>query len=181
MKYEQRTPQLRLKLEGWRSRFVLVLIAAGFALLAGRAFYLQGMDTGFLQAKGEARYARVVEMPASRGPVKDRNGKPLAISTPVESIWVSPEDVEADAAQLRSLGGAISAAATFAALNELFFRVPALGRYLQLVSALLLALILLFYPGGLAALPATVRRLRALVRSPAVEPADQNDLFSPSA
>jgi hypothetical protein len=64
MKYEQRTPQLRLKLEGWRSRFVLMLAMAGFAVLAGRAFFLQGMDTGFLQAKGEARYGRVVEMPS---------------------------------------------------------------------------------------------------------------------
>lgn len=103
MKYEERTPQLRLKLEGWRSRFVLVLVLGGFATLAGRAFYLQGMQTGFLQAKGEARYGRVIEMPASRGPVTDRNGQPLAISTPVESIWTSPEDVEMDAAQVRSL------------------------------------------------------------------------------
>src|SRR5688572_48090 len=40
MKLEKRAPHLRLKLEGWRSRFVLVLVAAGFAALAGRAFYL---------------------------------------------------------------------------------------------------------------------------------------------
>ena len=107
MKYEQRTPQLRLKLEGWRSRFVLVLAMAGFAVLAGRAFYLQGMDTSFLQAKGEARYGRVIEMPASRGMVRDRNGKPLAISTPVESIWVAPDDWEADATQLAVLARAL--------------------------------------------------------------------------
>ena len=94
MKYEKRTPQLRLKLEGWRSRFLLVLVIGAFAVLLGRAFYLQGMNNGFLQAKGEARYGRVIELPASRGPVKDRNGEPLAISTPVESIWVSPEDLE---------------------------------------------------------------------------------------
>ncbi|MFL6239674.1 MAG: ABC transporter permease subunit [Actinomycetes bacterium] len=59
---------------------------------------------------------------------------------------------------LRSLGGAIGAAVVFAALNELVFRVPSVGRYLQLVSALLLAAILLFYPGGLAAVPQDVRR-----------------------
>jgi ABC-type branched-subunit amino acid transport system ATPase component/ABC-type branched-subunit amino acid transport system permease subunit len=59
---------------------------------------------------------------------------------------------------LRSLNGAIASAAVFAGLNELVFRVPSLGRYFQLVSAGLLALILLFYPGGLAALPADVRR-----------------------
>jgi cell division protein FtsI (penicillin-binding protein 3) len=110
VKYEKRTPQLRLKLEGWRSRVVLVLAMGGFALLAGRAFYLQGMDHGFLQAKGEARYGRVVEMPASRGAVKDRNGKPLAISTPVESIWAAPDDLEADAAQVHSLARALGIA-----------------------------------------------------------------------
>jgi cell division protein FtsI (penicillin-binding protein 3) len=103
MKYEQRTPQLRLRLEGWRSRVVLGLAAAGFALLGGRAFYLQGMNHDFLQQKGEARYGRVVEMPASRGPVKDRQGQALAISTPVESIWASPEDFEASDAKVRQL------------------------------------------------------------------------------
>jgi cell division protein FtsI (penicillin-binding protein 3) len=107
MKYEQRTPQLRLKLEGWRSRFVLMLAMLGFAVLAGRAFFLQGMDTGFLQAKGEARYGRVVEMPASRGAVKDRNGTPLAISTPVESIWAAPDDWEADGTQVALLARAL--------------------------------------------------------------------------
>ena len=77
MRFEKRTPELRLKLEGWRSRLVLVLAIGGFAVLAGRAFYLQALNTAFLQAKGEARYSRVVEMPASRGPVKDRNGQML--------------------------------------------------------------------------------------------------------
>jgi ABC-type branched-subunit amino acid transport system ATPase component/branched-subunit amino acid ABC-type transport system permease component len=61
---------------------------------------------------------------------------------------------------LRSLGGAVAASILFAALSEVFFRVPALGSYLQLVSALLLAMILLLYPGGLAAVPATLARLR---------------------
>ena len=103
MKFEKRTPQLRLKLEGWRSRVVLLLAIAGFVTLAARAFYLQGMNTGFLQAKGEARYGRVLEMPASRGRVSDRNGEPLAISTPVESIWASPEDLEIDDRQMARL------------------------------------------------------------------------------
>jgi cell division protein FtsI (penicillin-binding protein 3) len=107
MSFEKRAPHLRLKLEGWRSRFVLFVVVVAFATLAGRAFYLQAMHTSFLQAKGEARYGRVLEMPASRGPVKDRNGQLLAISTPVESIWVSPEDFEVEEAQVRSLGRAL--------------------------------------------------------------------------
>jgi cell division protein FtsI (penicillin-binding protein 3) len=106
--FEQRTPELRLKLEGWRSRFVLVVVIAGFAILAGRAFYLQAVDTTFLQAKGEQRYARVLDLPASRGTVKDRNGQLLAVSTAVESICAVPEDIEeASEAQLRALGQAL--------------------------------------------------------------------------
>jgi cell division protein FtsI (penicillin-binding protein 3) len=111
MKFEKRTPQLRLKLEGWRSRFLLLLVIGAFLLLAGRAFYLQGLNTGFLQAKGEARYGRVIEMPASRGRVLDRNGQPLAISTPVESIWTSPEDLDLDEKQVASLAHALGVAA----------------------------------------------------------------------
>jgi cell division protein FtsI (penicillin-binding protein 3) len=106
--FEKRAPQLRLKLEGWRSRFVLVLVVGAFAVLAGRAFYLQAMNTSFLQAKGEARYARVIEMPASRGKVLDRNGSPLAISTAVESICATPEELsEADGRELAALARAL--------------------------------------------------------------------------
>jgi cell division protein FtsI (penicillin-binding protein 3) len=108
VKFDKRTPQLRLKLEGWRSRVVFALVAVGFAVVAWRAFYLQAMHTDFLQAKGEARYARVLDMPASRGPVKDRNGQPLAISTPVESIWASPEDLELDGRTTAELAEALA-------------------------------------------------------------------------
>jgi branched-chain amino acid transport system ATP-binding protein len=60
---------------------------------------------------------------------------------------------------LRSLGGALASAALFAALSEVFFRVPALGGYLELVSAVMLGITLLAYPGGLAALGQAGRRL----------------------
>jgi cell division protein FtsI (penicillin-binding protein 3) len=108
-RFEKRAPQLRLKLEGWRSRLVLVLLAGAFAVLAGRAFYLQALNTSFLQAKGEARYARVIEMPASRGKVLDRSGVPLAVSTAVESICATPEELsEADARDLAALARALA-------------------------------------------------------------------------
>jgi cell division protein FtsI (penicillin-binding protein 3) len=111
VRYEKRAPQLRLKLEGWRSTLVFALVAAAFVGLAARAFYLQAVDMGFLQAKGEARYARVIDLPASRGPVKDRNGQALAISTPVESICATPEDLEeAEDPQVRSLAKALGMA-----------------------------------------------------------------------
>ncbi len=98
---------LRLKLEGWRSRLVLLLCLLSFLVLAGRAFYLQGLNNEFLQAKGEARFMRVVEMPASRGAVMDRNGKPLAISTPVESIWASPADMDVGPPEIAKLAMAL--------------------------------------------------------------------------
>ena len=66
---------------------------------------------------------------------------------------------------LRSLGGAVAASMVFAALSQVFFQVPALGAYLQVVSASLLALVLLLYPGGLAALPASLRHIAARARA----------------
>ncbi len=65
---------------------------------------------------------------------------------------------------LGSLGGAVGAGVLFAGLNELFFRVKALSGWLEVVSALLLAVVLLVYPGGLAAAAAGIREL--VERSP---------------
>ncbi|MGH8751478.1 MAG: peptidoglycan D,D-transpeptidase FtsI family protein [Burkholderiales bacterium] len=87
-------PALNLRLPVWRSRLVLLALLLWFGGLAARALYLQGMHNDFLQQKGDARYSRVIEISAHRGMITDRNGDPLAISTPVESVWVSPDDVE---------------------------------------------------------------------------------------
>jgi cell division protein FtsI (penicillin-binding protein 3) len=87
----------------WRARLVLVALAAGFALLAARALYLQALETEFLQEKGDARYSRLIEVPATRGRIVDRHGDALAVSTPVKSIWAIPGDVELSVAQQRKL------------------------------------------------------------------------------
>jgi cell division protein FtsI (penicillin-binding protein 3) len=87
----------------WRARLVLAALAAGFALLAARALYLQAMETEFLQGKGDARYSRLIEVPATRGRIVDRHGDALAVSTPVKSIWAIPGDVELSVAQHRKL------------------------------------------------------------------------------
>jgi len=94
---------MMVRLPAWRARLAVALLLAAFAVLAGRSVYLQSMQTGFLQGKGEARYARVLDVPATRGRIVDRNGEALAISTPVKSIWAIPEDVRAGPAQLQSL------------------------------------------------------------------------------
>ena len=78
-------------------------ILLGLVGLAGRAAYLQGMHKGFLQQKGESRYSRVVEISAHRGMITDRHGEPLAISTPVESVWASPQDMEITTSQIKKL------------------------------------------------------------------------------
>ncbi|MCD6027157.1 MAG: ftsI [Solimicrobium sp.] len=86
-------PVLALKLSVWRSRFVMFVLFMGFVVLIGRAFWLQTMSTDFLQKQGESRYARTIELPATRGKITDRNGLVLASSLPVKAIWAIPEDV----------------------------------------------------------------------------------------
>jgi cell division protein FtsI (penicillin-binding protein 3) len=58
--------------------------------LIARAVNLQVMETDFLQGQGEARFLREVAIPSTRGVITDRNGEPLAVSTPVDSVWVHP-------------------------------------------------------------------------------------------
>ncbi|MGH8277970.1 MAG: peptidoglycan D,D-transpeptidase FtsI family protein [Gammaproteobacteria bacterium] len=79
----------------WRSRVVLVLFVLVAAALLSRAVYLQMFDNGFLQAQGKERHLRVVKIPAHRGMLLDRNGEPLAVSTPVDSIWMDPQEIVA--------------------------------------------------------------------------------------
>lgn len=92
-----------VRLPVWRARFVMAGLLAAFAVLAARSLYLQAMQTQFLQEKGEARYSRVLEVPGTRGRILDRNGEALAISTPVQSVWAIPGDVDANAASARRL------------------------------------------------------------------------------
>jgi len=93
----------QIALPAWRSRVLFVLLLAGLGGLLVRGIYLQGFHNDFLQQKGDARYGRVIDINAHRGMISDRYGEPLAISTPVESIWVSPQDVEATPQQVRQL------------------------------------------------------------------------------
>ncbi|OGS92057.1 MAG: cell division protein [Gallionellales bacterium GWA2_60_18] len=96
-------PDITAKLPGWRATALFVALLLGLAGLLGRGIYLQGIHDDFLQEKGNARYSRVIEVSAHRGMISDRNGEPLAISTPVESAWASPADVEADSHQIKQL------------------------------------------------------------------------------
>lgn len=101
-------PRFEIRLAPWRARLVLVIFALCFAVLSGRALYLQGMRNDFLQQEGESRYSRVIELTATRGMITDRNGEPLAISTPVESVAASPADVEATPQKLARLAALLA-------------------------------------------------------------------------
>jgi cell division protein FtsI (penicillin-binding protein 3) len=101
------SPVLAPTFPPWRSRLVVVVLLAAFGTLVGRAAYLQGWNRDFLQAKGESRYSRTLEIPGNRGRILDRNGEALAVSTPVKSIWAIPDDVAASARDLERLAQAI--------------------------------------------------------------------------
>jgi len=72
---------------------VLAVFGAAAAILVWRAVDLQFSDREFLQEHGDARYLRVVQTEAHRGMITDRNGEPLAISTPVASVWAKPSEL----------------------------------------------------------------------------------------
>lgn len=77
-----------------RRKLLLGTMLTAMLALVGRAVYLQVLDTEFLQDKGDLQHVGVVDVPAYRGQIKDRNGEPLAISTPVQSIWVNPRQLK---------------------------------------------------------------------------------------
>ncbi len=76
-----------------RQRLVLALFAIAFSALLWRAFDLQVFNQDFLQNQGDARHLRVVTLAAHRGMILDRNGEPLAVSTPVDSVWANPQEL----------------------------------------------------------------------------------------
>lgn len=94
---------MRITFPTWRRRLLLIIVLSGFAVLLGRGIYLQGVHKAFLQQKGDARYSRALVLSAHRGMITDRHGEPLAISTPVESIWASPPDIKASPQQIGRL------------------------------------------------------------------------------
>jgi catechol 2,3-dioxygenase-like lactoylglutathione lyase family enzyme len=82
----------RAQLINTRARLyiVLMLLALGSTALIVRAIDLQIVRKDFYQEQGDARFLRDMAVPVSRGTILDRNGEPLAVSTPVDSIWADP-------------------------------------------------------------------------------------------
>ncbi len=77
-------------LHPWRFRVVIGVLALCSALISWRIVELQVMDGGFLKNQGDKRSMRHTVIPAHRGLVTDRHGEPLAVSTPVLTLWANP-------------------------------------------------------------------------------------------
>jgi cell division protein FtsI (penicillin-binding protein 3) len=76
----------------WRLLAVLGVLALGAGVVLARAVDLQVVQRDFLTAEGNKRALRTVTVPAHRGAIRDRRGEPLALSAPVESLWVIPAE-----------------------------------------------------------------------------------------
>ncbi len=87
-----------MKLEGalypWRFRLVLGLLALMVGAIAWRIVDLQVVDRDFLIGQGDARSLRHIPIPAHRGLITDRNGEPLAVSTPVTTLWANAKELQ---------------------------------------------------------------------------------------
>jgi cell division protein FtsI (penicillin-binding protein 3) len=90
-----------------RLGFTLAALGLGILALAWRALDLQVLDRQFLQDQGEARHLRTQPITAHRGMILDRNGEPLAISVPVDSVWGNPQELMGAREHWRRLASAL--------------------------------------------------------------------------
>ena len=77
----------------WRFRLVIALLGLCCVAVSWRIVELHVLDEGFLKSQGDKRSVRHVPIPAHRGQITDRNGEPLAVSTPVLTIWANPSQL----------------------------------------------------------------------------------------
>ncbi len=91
----------------WRARLAFAMLACAAAGLTWRAVNLQLVDHSFLSSQGDARFSRVVSIVAHRGVIRDRYGEPLAVSTPVDSVWVNPKELVLATDQIPRLASAL--------------------------------------------------------------------------
>jgi cell division protein FtsI (penicillin-binding protein 3) len=91
----------------WRGALLLVGFALCAAALEGRILYLQLVDRDFLAEQANDRHLRTVKISAHRGLLTDRYGEPLAVSTPVETIYANPKELKGSLDRLDELAKAL--------------------------------------------------------------------------
>jgi cell division protein FtsI (penicillin-binding protein 3) len=91
----------------WRAHLAFAMLASAALGLIWRAVNLQLVDHGFLSSQGDARFSRIVSIAAHRGMITDRYGEPLAVSTPVDSVWVNPKELVLASDQIPRLAAAL--------------------------------------------------------------------------
>ena len=91
----------------WRSALLLVGFALCAAALEGRILYLQLVDRDFLAEQANDRHLRTVQISAHRGSLTDRYGEPLAVSTPVDTIYANPKELKSALDRLGELAAAL--------------------------------------------------------------------------
>lgn len=89
------TAQNNLEFSG-RHRFFITILGLLFLGVMVRATYLHVINNDFLRKEGDARILRKEVIPAHRGILRDRNGQPLAVSTPVTTLWMNPKKINAE-------------------------------------------------------------------------------------
>jgi cell division protein FtsI (penicillin-binding protein 3) len=77
-----------------RRRFILSCFMLVMCALIWRAIDLQVLNNGYLQKRGKAVYLRDIKLPAYRGKITDKDGHALAISAPVSSVWINPQELD---------------------------------------------------------------------------------------
>ena len=100
-----------MKLDGalypWRFRVLVALLGIMVGAIVWRIVDLQVIDHDFLKGQGDARSVRHIPIPAHRGLITDRNGEPLAVSTPVTTLWANPKEMQADKSKWPALAAAL--------------------------------------------------------------------------
>ncbi|HXQ31710.1 MAG TPA: penicillin-binding transpeptidase domain-containing protein [Steroidobacteraceae bacterium] len=102
---EAQSAARQFRLRGW---WVLAALALGAVAIVVRAVDLQVLKHGFLAEQGAERFMRNAKIPAHRGAIVDRFGEPLAVSTPVDTVWTIPSELAAAPDQLPRLARALS-------------------------------------------------------------------------
>ncbi|MBC3209056.1 MULTISPECIES: penicillin-binding protein 2 [unclassified Pseudomonas] len=100
-----------MKLEGalfpWRFRLMVALLGLMVAAICWRIIDLQVVDRDFLKGQGDARSLRHIPIPAHRGLITDRNGEPLAVSTPVTTLWANAKEMQSAKEKWPALAAAL--------------------------------------------------------------------------